>query len=286
MELRAARPDDLERIADLVATRNRRATGIGGQWAAFLRRSWESPAFELERDTVLADAAGVLVGYGALTPAHDVALVTGDPALADRMFARLAARARERGDAHLGLTTIPGDATLEGFVARHGFRLQHETIAMGRALSTPIPPSEWPDGVVVRTFEPADAPTVQALLAGAYAWDASYVVRPLEEWTSWLLGDEEYDPSLVWLAERDGALVGCALHWTSGWLKDLAVVEAERGRGLGAALVHEGLTEFKRRGLTRVGLKVDVANPTGAQRLYERCGFVEEARERQWLLTL
>jgi ribosomal protein S18 acetylase RimI-like enzyme len=86
--------------------------------------------------------------------------------------------------------------------------------------------------------------------------------------------DEEFDASVWWLAERDGALAGCALHWSSGWLKDLAVRDSERGRGLGAALVAIGLAEFRRRGLARVGLKVDPGNPTGAQRLYERLGFV------------
>ncbi len=33
--------------------------------------------------------------------------------------------------------------------------------------------------------------------------------------------------------------------------------ESERGRGLGAALVRQGFAEFARRGVARVGLKVD-----------------------------
>ncbi len=79
-----------------------------------------------------------------------------------------------------------------------------------------------------------------------------------------MTGDPEFDPDVWWLAERDGTLVGCALHWSSGWLKDLAVRDSERGRGLGAALVTTGLAEFARRGKRRVGLKVDAGNPTGA----------------------
>jgi ribosomal protein S18 acetylase RimI-like enzyme len=64
------------------------------------------------------------------------------------------------------------------------------------------------------------------------------------------------------------------------------VRESERGRGLGAALVRQGLAEFARRGVAGVGLKVDAANPTGALRLYERLGFVLDQREAVWALSL
>jgi mycothiol synthase len=94
-----------------------------------------------------------------------------------------------------------------------------------------------------------------------------------------MTGDPEFDPDVWWLAERDGALVGCALHWTSRWLKDVGVREAQRGRGLGHALVATGLAEFARRGARRVGLKVDADNPTGAVALYERLGFMTERTE-------
>ena len=101
-----------------------------------------------------------------------------------------------------------------------------------------------------------------------------------------MTGDAEFDPAVWFLAERDGSLVGCALHWSSGWLKDVAVRESERGRGLGATLVRMGLAEFSRRGCARVGLKVDAGNPTGAVRLYERLGFVTTNRQAVWVATL
>ncbi len=51
------------------------------------------------------------------------------------------------------------------------------------------------------------------------------------DWVAWMIGDSEFDASVWWLAERDGELAGCALHWNTGWLKDLAVRESERGQG-------------------------------------------------------
>jgi ribosomal protein S18 acetylase RimI-like enzyme len=125
------------------------------------------------------------------------------------------------------------------------------------------------------------------LLDEAYrGWDAGYVPLAHEDWLRAMTGDAEYDPTVWWLAERDGVLAGCALWWSSGWLKDIVVRESERGRGVGAALIRQGFAEFARRGVRRVGLKVDAANPTGAPRLYERLGFVTEQREQIWALTL
>ena len=101
-----------------------------------------------------------------------------------------------------------------------------------------------------------------------------------------MTGDAEFDPSVWWVAERGGVLVGCSLWWTSGWLKDLVVHVDERGRRLGTALVRRGLAEFARRGVASAGLKVDAANPTGAPQLYERLGFEVERREQVWALSL
>jgi ribosomal protein S18 acetylase RimI-like enzyme len=128
---------------------------------------------------------------------------------------------------------------------------------------------------------------VHRLLDDAYRdWDVDYAPLAHEDWNRSMTRDAEFDPSVWWLAERDGELAGCALHWSSGWLKDFAVLEAERGRGLGAALVRQGLAEFARRGFERVGLKVDAANPTGAVQLHERLGFVTERREATWASIL
>jgi mycothiol synthase len=147
-------------------------------------------------------------------------------------------------------------------------------------LDRELPSPGWPEGIAARTFEPGDGEAVHALLDEAYrAWDPEFVAIPHAHWVRGMTGDAEFDPGLWLLAERDGALAGCALHWNSGWLKDLAVRGPERGRGLGRALVLAGLHSLRRRGLGRVGLKVDADNPTGALRFYESVGFVPAERD-------
>jgi ribosomal protein S18 acetylase RimI-like enzyme len=170
---------------------------------------------------------------------------------------------------------------------RNAFVLQTDVLAMVRAISLREPEPAWPAGIAVRTFERDDAAAIHALLDEAYrGWDRTYVPLAHEDWFRAMTGDIEFDPTTWWLAERKGALAGCALWWKSGWLKDIAVREGERGHGLATALIRQGFAEFARRGLRRAGLKVDAANPTGAPRLYERLGFTTRRREQIWALTL
>lgn len=253
-----------------------------------LRAEWARPDFELGLDNLVAvGEEGRLVGYASMSPNGELALAAENDALADDLYGLIRDRARDRGDRTLAVTVGSPGGTLASLVARHPFTLDHDTLTMWRPLDEPVADPAAPEGIALRSFEPVDARAVHALLDAAYlAWDTAYVPVSHEGWASAMTGDAEFDPAVWFLAERDGALVGCALHWSSGWLKDLAVRESERGRGLGATLVQMGLAEFSRRGCARVGLKVDAANPTGAVRLYERLGFVTTNRQAVWVATL
>jgi mycothiol synthase len=128
------------------------------------------------------------------------------------------------------------------------------------------------------------------LLDDGYAWDAHYTPQSYEDWRDFMTGHDEFDPSLWFLVERAGMLVACALHWKEhdrrGWLKDIAVHESLRGAGIGRSLIRHGLLAYAQRGVERVGLKVDEANPTGAARLYAREGFVIDQHLEIWRKAL
>jgi ribosomal protein S18 acetylase RimI-like enzyme len=281
--VRGATWDDFDHVVEVLVRRSRDATGVASVREEFVRAEWELPSFEVGRDNWVGGAAG----YAAVSPAGGLTLVAEVDAEADALLARAVARGRERGLATLELQPLPGDEVQVRLLERHGFQLRTDVLAMWRRLAATEPEPEWPRGIVARTFGPDDARAVHALLDEAYgAWDTSYVPIADEDWRSAMTGDPEFDPTAWWLAERNGALAGCALWWSSGWLKDLVVRERERGQGIGAALVRHGFAEFARRGVGRAGLKVDAANPTGAPRLYERLGFITERREQIWALTL
>lgn len=143
-----------------------------------------------------------------------------------------------------------------------------------------LQPPRWPAGVDVTAFTLNDAARLHSLLAHAYRHGGGSVTD-LPTWTAQMTADEEYDPRLWTLAQSHRVLVGAVLCWTSGFVKDLVVDEAWRGRGLGEALLRHALSTFAARGLPAVELKVHADN-SPAIGLYERVGMriVERLQDR------
>ncbi len=121
--------------------------------------------------------------------------------------------------------------------------------------------------------------------AREYGFDPTfeaYVAGPLAEFAR-----SRTDRDRLWLAERDGRLVGCvAVVGTSereAQLRWFLVDPAARGRGLGRWLLHEAVAFSRDRGYESLFLWT-VSALTVAARLYRAAGFVkvEERPGRQW----
>ena len=151
-----------------------------------------------------------------------------------------------------------------------------EVVLMRIDLEEPLGRPAWPAGVSVRTFRPEDATDVHELLVAAFA-HSSETVPPYREWLEAMTGDPQFDPAVWFVALEDGDLVGVALAWDDGFLKDLAVRPEARGRGVGEALLLHAFQTFARRGAGHVSLKVRAGNHR-ARRLYERAGMSEVGR--------
>jgi mycothiol synthase len=175
-------------------------------------------------------------------------------------------------------TIVPAAASdLVGLYRARGWGQTREVLRMEIGVGSPPAAPVWPAGVSVRTYRADDGGAVHALLEEAFAGSAEQVA-PFLRWHPWMTGDPGFDASVWFLAEAGSELAGACLCWSEGWVKDLAVRPAWRGRGLGEALLRQAFTEFHRRGLHTVGLKVDADNATGAVRLYERVGMTLDRR--------
>ena len=78
------------------------------------------------------------------------------------------------------------------------------------------------------------------------------------------------------VAELEGAPVGLsmlAVNGDTGWVMELGVRKAARGRGIASALLRRSFREIAARGCERAGLGVDAQNETGAVALYEKVGL-------------
>jgi len=97
--------------------------------------------------------------------------------------------------------------------------------------------------------------------------------------------DQEFDPSIWYLAMDQDKIAGVALcsprlgsDRETGQVNVLGVRRQWRKRGLGLALLNHAFGEFCARGYQQVVLGVDTQNFSGATRLYKKAGM-EVARE-------
>lgn len=121
--------------------------------------------------------------------------------------------------------------------------------------------SEPQHEILLRAARPSDWPELSALLTQAHL--------PLA-------GAQEHLAGFI-LAYRAATLLGAAgveRYGKDGLLRSVAVVESERGHGLGKALVEKLLAEAKRNDLERLVLLTETA-----EAFFARFGFLRIARQ-------
>lgn len=240
--------------------------------------------------TILAIVDHQIVGYGHLDVTDQVegasAEVVVDPAWRGRGIGRaMVGRMIEESPGGGLRLWAHGEHPAAAALARSlGFKRSRCLWQMRRSLYAPLPATDLPPGVTVRTFRPGvDDEQWVELNARAFAghpeqgtWTIDDLRRRMCE--SW------FDPAGFFVAERNGSLVG--FHWTKvhggdggehghepvGEVYVVGVDPTEQGSGLGTALTVIGLRYLRARGLSQVMLYVDETNHA-AIKVYERIGF-------------
>jgi ribosomal protein S18 acetylase RimI-like enzyme len=122
-----------------------------------------------------------------------------------------------------------------------------------------------------------DGRAVHALVQEAFGDIGDHhVLASYDAWAAAMLTPLRFDPELYLLAEQDGRLVGVCLTEARdavGFVRQIAVGRADRGRGVAAALLIEAFRRHAAHGFTATVLGVDTTNTTGALRLYESAGM-------------
>lgn len=149
-----------------------------------------------------------------------------------------------------------------------------DSLRLRKHLLGDLAPPAWPAGTRLVALSAIDPQALHAILAAAYT-NGFGSVPPFEAWWTGLTADSEYDPALVFIAaDESNQPIGIAQCWTSGFVKDIALVSEWRGKGIGEALLREAFHAFRRRGLAHIDLKVMTGNAS-ALALYRRVGMVE-----------
>lgn len=92
--------------------------------------------------------------------------------------------------------------------------------------------------------------------------------------------------NFFYVAVADNYIVGYCIGAvsagdTAGWIVSLGVSASARGKGIGEKLTVEIIKELSKVGATKILLTVEPRN-TGAIRLYEKLGFVEQGVEEDY----
>ena len=253
-----------------------------------LLSDWRS--LDLTRDAwLIHEASGRVVGYVSVfprAPGYTVDLYV-HPAhakigLQAVLLARCEGRTRERlspGSSAPLYVIIPSvaEAEREALLSR-GYAPDQYYFRMRIDLhETPSAP-DWPAGCRLTPFVPGqDDRRVYEFIMEAFRWPG-YTPPSFEDWHERMLNTESFRADLWFLlASGDDELVGTALcvdHGLYGWVRNLAVAEAWRGKGIGTVLLQHVFSQFYRRGQPRIGLGVDGNNPD-AYRFYERVGMMQ-----------
>lgn len=170
-------------------------------------------------------------------------------------------------------------------VLEHGYQPVRHYFRMVIDFSEPPALPVWPEGIRVRTYQPGidDWPTLR-LVREAFRDHWGHVERDeaidMDHWQQIRLEDQEFDPTLYFLALDGEQMVGFSLCRARlpedahmGYIQTLGVRRDWRKRGLGEALLRYSFQELYRRGQVRAGLTVDANSLTNAVRLYEKVGM-------------
>jgi mycothiol synthase len=285
----------LERLSEALALLQLSDAAIWGEsdWTeSDLREEWDR--IDLERDAWLVEADGRLAGVAQLLDFRGGRFI-GDAyvhpeltgrGIGTRLLELLEERAREREDEWpdeerivVDSAHLVGDDRAPELFRRRGFVRVRSFFRMVTDVTAEPPAPEWPEGAELRPFDvERDGRALHAAMEEAFAREWSHVAQPYEAWRERAFVVPRVDPSLVPVVWVGDEVVAFSLNYAKrngdwGWIGTLGVREAWRRRGLGLALLHESFRRFRSRGETTVALGVDVENPTGATRLYERAGM-------------
>jgi mycothiol synthase len=302
-QVRSTSFDDVEEAVDLFNASSMVMIGCNDFEIQELRNDWHTPNFDLSNcSRVIHDQNKRMV---AITEVWDIT----DPPVHPILFGRVHPDYEGMGlgsellkwsidRAAVAMQRVPEEArfSVRAFVVNsyepskdlledHGFQRFRSSRQMTINLEKPIPEPIWPEGIYLRPYlHERDGEAVFLADKDAFRDHWGFLEEPFdrgyERWLHTMVGDEEYDPELWFIAMKGNDIAGAALcrrcSWESkdtGWVRSLFVQKPYRRQGLALALLHHTFREFQRRGKQEVCLGVDSQNLTGATKLYERAGM-------------
>jgi mycothiol synthase len=245
---------------------------------------WRTPGFDLDRHTCSVWHEDDLVAYAEIDQRTRAEAGVhpewrgrglGSALLGWTESACLASRPPDV-EARMGQTVSDTNAGAIELFRSRGYEPRHTSWLLELPGDVSLDDREVPDGYELRPFLPGtDDTEVHMVIEDAFGEWPYREPTGYEHWRAITIDRDDFDPSLLTVAEHDGAIVGASVGFLNdddGFVDQLAVRRDHRGRGVAAALLADSFGRMRERGATVVGLSTD--SRTGALDLYLRIGMV------------
>ncbi len=268
-----------------------------------VRNEWESPDFDPKINARLTfTESGTLVGYTEAwvhgeTPVRPWLWVRVHPGYQNLGFGtyltqwaeNFASQVLDKLPTHLRVCYELGvDGRVEAakeLFENMGYNHYRSYYQMRIEMDSPPPAPRWPDGLVLKPFDPArDLEAVYLADIDSFKDHHGFVEESFEvgfpRYRHHFIETKNYDPALWFIAWDGDEIAGINVSRpyshedeTMGWVSTLGVRRPWRKKGLGLALLQHSFGEFYKRGKVKVGLGVDANSLTGALNLYKKAGM-------------
>ena len=248
--------------------------------------TWHLPTIDLERDTRILRDGDAVIAYGEATWKHPD---EGGPlglyvrvhpdyrgaGIGSWLLTWGERLAGERGSDGVRTWAADRDASAQDLLRSRGYVHVRSAFTMRKDLEADEDPGAPPTGVTIRRYEDADERVLYEVDQASFAEHWGFRPTSFESFNEELHG-EDWDPSLVFLAQASGTTVGFVVSFLfemCGYVGGLGVMKEWRRRGIGTALLRRSFSELAGRGSREVRLGVDTKNVHGAVALYESVGM-------------
>ncbi len=241
---------------------------------------WARPSFDLAADSIGVFDGDRLVGAAEVTRGgsrSEGAVLPGERGrgIGSWLVVWIERRAREMGARRVGQVTSDGSLP-QRLLRGRGYTLGHTSWVLelpeGRELAErPLPP-----GYVIVTADTEERTrAAYDVLQDAFDEWEGRVRESFEDWAATTVRRPGAQPWQLRVVEHEGAVVGASFTIVdsqgAGYVHQLAVQRAHRGRGLAQSLLADAFGQARERGAQRSELSTD--SRTGALDLYLKVGM-------------
>ena len=272
--------DDLEAVYAVYAADEVADSGHLAIEPEDIAGDWARPSFDLATDSIGVLDGDRIVAAAEVTRGGSRAEGAVLPEVRGRgvgswLTGWTEERAASMGSSRVGQTT-PDRSLPQRLLTARGYTVGHTSWVLELPAGRAIPERPLPPDHRLATADTAER--VQAaceVIQSAFGEWAGRQPESFEDWAATTVRRPGAQPWQLRVVERSGAVVAAAFTIVdsqgSGFVHQLAVDRAHRGRGLAQALLADAFTGARQHGATRSALSTD--SRTGALDLYTKVGM-------------